>query len=501
MTTQWPPQGAQQQPGRPYGQQSGYGQTPQQGQPAGYGAPQFGQQTQHGQQTQYGQPQAQYPQQGQYPQQQAQYGHQTQYGQQTQYGAQGQYAGPYAPQRQIAQPTGDTVHLHQQFLGAPPAPKRSNIAMNVTSIVMGVIALITIAVFIVLFAMQGAGAYAFFSLALALLPISFVWAVVWFIDRWEPEPPMYLLGAVFWGGGVAVGLALLFSVLLTGVWDALGWNVDAAGAVVGAPLAEESMKGLGLLVIYFAGRRHLNGPVDGIVYGALIGAGFAFTENLLYFTTTWAEHGVQGLGVQFFFRGIALPLLHPICVSLTGAAVGWAARRYGPGGVLLSWLVGLIPGMLLHGTWNGISTMAGSARTGGEQLSTFAIGFFCIMFPIFLAWIGLVVYLRRGEARILRERLSEYAAVGWYSPGEVEMLTTMRGRTGARRWARSMSPEMGRAMREFISESSHLAVARNRLLRNASSRARQADEAETLAVLTGLRRRLNAAQSAYVLRR
>ena len=56
-------------------------------------------------------------------------------------------------------------------------------------------------------------------------------------------------------------------------------------------------------------------------------------------------------------------------------------------------------------------------------------------------------------------------------------------------------------MKDFISESTHLAVVRSRLLHAGASPSRQADEAETLQILTGLRRRLNAAQSAYAVHR
>src|SRR5699024_4669870 len=54
------------------------------------------------------------------------------------------------------------------------------------------------------------------------------------------------------------------------------------GAVVQAPVVEEAMKSAGLLGLLIWGRRYISGPLDGVVYAALIAGGFAFTENILY---------------------------------------------------------------------------------------------------------------------------------------------------------------------------------------------------------------------------
>jgi cellulose synthase/poly-beta-1,6-N-acetylglucosamine synthase-like glycosyltransferase len=50
---------------------------------------------------------------------------------------------------------------------------------------------------------------------------------------------------------------------------------------------------------------------------------------------------------------------------------------------------------------------------------------------LFALFILAIVLLRREEARLTRERLGEYAAVGWFSPAEVEMLATPAGRSRA----------------------------------------------------------------------
>ena len=57
-------------------------------------------------------------------------------------------------------------------------------------------------------------------------------------------------------------------------------------AVYLAPVVEESVRGLAILLILWFQRRELDGVVDGLVYAGLAGAGFA-TENILYLGRAW----------------------------------------------------------------------------------------------------------------------------------------------------------------------------------------------------------------------
>ena len=102
---------------------------------------------------------------------------------------------------------------------------------------------------------------------------------------------------------------------------------DAFSAVVQAPIVEEFAKGLGVFLIFLTARRAFDGPVDGVVYGALVGAGFAFTENIQYFAISFIEGGVVDVTTTFFVRGILSPFAHVMFTSITGFALGLAARR------------------------------------------------------------------------------------------------------------------------------------------------------------------------------
>lgn len=289
------------------------------------------------------------------------------------------------------------------------------------------------------------------GLLVALVPLAIVFFGVWVIDRWEPEPKSLVLFAVAWGAIAAVGLTLLIDVALTAT---VGQRDEFAAAVIQAPIVEELWKGFGVFLIFVLARRSFDGPVDGIVYGALVGAGFAFTENIQYFALSLIEGGEGQLAATFILRGLVSPFAHAMFTALTGFAVGLAARRHASAGAAASaGLAGLLGAILLHALWNG-SAMA----------ADFFLLYFTLQVPLFVGFIIAIMALRREEQRLTRERLSEYAAAGWFTPEEVTMLATPAGRRGAVRWAASLREDRSRLMRSFVKEATALAAVRQRAL-------------------------------------
>jgi RsiW-degrading membrane proteinase PrsW (M82 family) len=286
------------------------------------------------------------------------------------------------------------------------------------------------------------------GLVLALVPLAIVFFVVRMIDRWEPEPKSLVFFAVAWGAIAAVGLTLLVDLGLTLV---VGYRGEVASAVVQAPIVEELWKGVGVFIVFLIARRSFNGPVDGVVYGALVGAGFAFTENIQYFAISLIEGGSGQLTVTFILRAIMSPFAHAMFTSLTGLAIGLAARRHASTGrVLGAGLLGLIGAIFLHGLWN------------GSSFANFFLLYFVLQVPLFVAFILGIVALRREEARLTRARLGDYAAAGWFTPEEVVMLATPAGRKTGLRWASQLRGDRRPLMREFIKDATMLASVRQR---------------------------------------
>lgn len=304
---------------------------------------------------------------------------------------------------------------------------------------------------------------------LALVPLAIVLLAVAWVDRWEPEPRWALWFAFLWGAAVSVAIALLVDLslqLLLAFGEPGGSANEALAAVVQAPIVEETAKGIGVLLIYTFSRSHFDGPVDGLVYAATVAAGFAFTENILYFGAALAEGGAGELGATFVVRGLFSPFAHVLFTACTGLLIGVGARRGGGAGIIGWFLLGLAGAVALHALWNGSLTFASDA-TGL---------YFTVQVPIFIGAVLLTLFLRFQEVRLTRARLGEYAAAGWFSPAEVEMLATPSGRRQARAWARSQSPPRTALMRRLIADATQLAFNRQALVTGRADVRRVADE-------------------------
>lgn len=288
---------------------------------------------------------------------------------------------------------------------------------------------------------------------LALLPLAGVVVAVSIVDRWEPEPRGLLVLAAAWGAIAAVAIALGVDMAITVVTGGLDTpGRDIFTTVVQAPIVEEVAKGLGLLLIFATARRAFDGPVDGIVYGALVGAGFAFTENIQYFAISLIEGGVGDVAQTFFVRGILSPFAHVMFTSVTGFALGLAARRGATAGQAMGpWMLGLAGAILLHAFWN-----------GSAVFTSFYPLYVMVQVPLFVLFILGIVALRREESRLTRSRLGEYADAGWFTPQEVDMLATTEGRRAALAWAATLRGDRRPVMTGFIRDATALAAARQR---------------------------------------
>jgi hypothetical protein len=151
---------------------------------------------------------------------------------------------------------------------------------------------------------------------------------------------------------------------------------DVLGAVLVAPVVEEAVKGaflVGLLLFRF---REFDGVVDGIVYAGLVAAGFAFTENILYLGSAFAEEQMAGqsggvLGV-LLLRGLLSPFAHPLFTAMTGIGAGIAARSGSIGVRVVAVAVGYLVAVGLHAVWNGSAVLLGGTAFLGVYVVVMA---------------------------------------------------------------------------------------------------------------------------------
>ena len=275
------------------------------------------------------------------------------------------------------------------------------------------------------------------------------------LDRYEAEPVRYLVAAFLWGALIAVvGAFFLNSLGLALLVESHWTDPFETGAVYLAPITEETLKGLGIFLIYLLRRHEFDGIIDGIVYAGLIGAGFAFSENILYLGQAYTEMGNEGLTATFIVRGLMGPFGHSLFTSLIGIGIGIAVTTRSHGIKAVAILGGWVCAVLLHGAWN-LAAIAG--------IEGFLSAYITFQVPIFLAFIGFLVWLRRREGRLIGQYLSAYADAGWLTHAEVSMLSHLGTRRAARAWARDRGGiPAQRSMDAFQDSASDLALLRSR---------------------------------------
>ena len=152
------------------------------------------------------------------------------------------------------------------------------------------------------------------------------------------------------------------------------------GAIVVAPIVEETCKGAAVLLVFLYRRREFDGVVDGIVYAGMAGIGFAFTENVLYLGRALADSGVDGLAATFVLRCIFGPFAHPLFTMATGVGFGIAVTTRRRAVRYLAPIVGWLVAVLLHASGTSRPSpvcAASSRRTSLLQVPIFvaALGF------------------------------------------------------------------------------------------------------------------------------
>jgi RsiW-degrading membrane proteinase PrsW (M82 family) len=134
--------------------------------------------------------------------------------------------------------------------------------------------------------------YLFGLVLLALFAVPF-FAVVYFLDLYEREPITLLATALIWGGVVSIAFASPTNTAWLQIFQKILGPEFAAtwGPAFIGPAVEETLKFLGIIVIYLIARSEIDDLYDGFVYGALIGLGFAVVEDLHYFIRSIDQAG------------------------------------------------------------------------------------------------------------------------------------------------------------------------------------------------------------------
>src|SRR5919107_1222353 len=167
-----------------------------------------------------------------------------------------------------------------------------------------------------------------------------------------------LAAAFFWGALVAAFFAIVINSLGVALVSAVADDAtgESYGMVISAPLVEETAKALVLFALFFWRRDEFDGVTDGVIYAAMVGLGFAMTENVKYYGMAVAEENAVGV---FIVRGIFSPFAHPLFTGMTGVGLGLAAQSRGRAAKVLAPVAGFGLAVVLH------AGLYASARLGG----------------------------------------------------------------------------------------------------------------------------------------
>jgi len=252
------------------------------------------------------------------------------------------------------------------------------------------------------------------------------------LDRYDPEPWPVLLGCIAWGAITSCGVAVTINTIVEALLrEGFGDEVaTAVGTAVCAPIVEESMKGLGVLGVFYFLRREFDGLVDGVIYAFFVALGFAAVENVVYYARAAAE-GASQLTMVFVMRGVIAPWGHPVYTAMTGLGLGFARETTSPVVRWLAPILGYLGAVTLHAIWNGGAILAQAIGDEGGG------AFFCFMLVLWLVFVtvflAVVIGLVRRRKRILEAYLADEVVLKFVTPDEKALVIDAFGIGRARR--------------------------------------------------------------------
>ena len=189
-------------------------------------------------------------------------------------------------------------------------------------------------------------------IATALLPVLILGWWIYRKDSARPEPLHLLLHAFLYGVG-----STFVTVVIVAVLGMMGLVVTEPGSfgdaaklsLFGAALPEESAKLL-MLWLFLRKNKYYDEYLDGIVYAACVGLGFAGTENILYVLQSedWMLTGV--------IRGLTAVPAHFAMACAMGYF--YSKRHFGDRSNLTAACILAVP-ILIHWTWDALAFSEG----------------------------------------------------------------------------------------------------------------------------------------------
>jgi RsiW-degrading membrane proteinase PrsW (M82 family) len=256
--------------------------------------------------------------------------------------------------------------------------------------------------------------------ALALLPLTLLITATLLLSSRAEVPLWTRLFALIWGGAGATSGTLLVITIQNKLFGASN-SMDSV--VVQAAVVEESAKAVFLFALLFFARKFIRTPLRGVMLGFLVGAGFAYIENIIYFASAYQSGGWDVFWATFFARAVKSFFLHSIATMCTGLFIGYAqSKKFGFWKKLIVVDVGLLSAMTIHGMWNGLASL-----TTDDHKWNLMYAFFWV--PLVITLITILILIRKDNTRKRAEvyhRSAQQGFIGFLQADKMATKTTRK---------------------------------------------------------------------------
>jgi len=295
-------------------------------------------------------------------------------------------------------------------------------------------------------------------------------AFIYLFDLYEREPLSLVVAALLYGGVCATTLAgaanggwAAVVARLAGPDFAARWS-----AALTAPWTEELVKGCGVVLVYLIASGELDDVMDGFVYGAMVGLGFAVVEDVLYFVLLGGDL-VSVLG-GFFVRVIASGLYgHVLYSGLVGIGIAWFVTRRGDASLARRVAVAAALSALAvaaHFLWNSpwLNLFPSGETLGLGDLGQVVLAAAVKGVPFLAVLVVLLALARRREAHWLGVAVATEVGGPGIEAAELGALQDPRHRRRARRAMRRVSGRRAAAQLKRLQRAQiNLAMVRTRV--------------------------------------
>jgi len=298
-------------------------------------------------------------------------------------------------------------------------------------------------------------------------PTMIFWLVCFIlVDRYKPQRLLVWVIALGWGACVAVTGAYYINswvgAQMAVVDDTSGVSAIRVAVFV-APFVEEAMKASIIFLIVVLDRNRFSSRVSGAVVGGLAGAGFAFTENIIYYAraivygsyTSGTGDVMAYLNHMVYMRGVLTCFGHPLFTLMTGVGVAFGVTSRSKIVRVVAPVSGYLLAALLHMFFNWQSSIISE-----DQLIPLLV---IIAWPIVAIVAVRVAISSVRQGRTVAHRLGDYVTMGWLPASYPAALSTLRRRA----WTLVMSLWHGHPVRTWVLQTRATELA---LLREAVTR-------------------------------